>query len=132
MRRFAGSVFIVGAAFALAGAMPSFALQPVARQTSVAFPRRFLSMLTVPEAMQTPASPITPVVLPDGPGKDTAKRVCSACHAPDLWAKQRHTHDEWAAIVDRMISKGAEGTDDEFGQVLDYLTTNFGPVTPAK
>lgn len=38
----------------------------------------------------------------------------------------RHeTKDGWEQIVSDMANKGANGTDDEFNQVIDYLAANF-------
>jgi competence protein ComEA len=86
---------------------------------------------------QTPQSAPAPkskpgevVSLPDAPGKEIAARVCSKCHSPNVWAKQRHTPDEWGAIVERMVNRGAEATNDEFAEIMQYLSTNLAPADP--
>jgi len=68
--------------------------------------------------------------LPDGPGKATTVKVCGACHAPELVMSRRETADGWNALVDDMVERGAKGTDEEFGEVVDYLVANF-PKTAA-
>ena len=40
--------------------------------------------------------------------------------------------EQWSEIVDDMVSKGASGTSDDFELVVQYLATNFGPVTGEK
>jgi competence protein ComEA len=35
--------------------------------------------------------------------------------------------DGWTGIVNDMVSRGAQGTDDEFDRVVKYLTAHFGP-----
>jgi len=64
---------------------------------------------------------------PEGPGKDATLEVCSKCHAADVVRAHRQGRDEWVASIQKMIAAGAEGTEDQFNQVLEYLTKNFGP-----
>src|SRR5580704_17420260 len=63
--------------------------------------------------------------LPDGPGKDTLKRVCTGCHGPENVAGLAKTRSDWEALVGNMASTGAQGTDDEFNQIVDYLAAYF-------
>ena len=60
--------------------------------------------------------------LPDGPGKETMQRICSNCHGPEIVLGKRLTRDGWSQIVMNMIQRGAQGTDDEFADIVDYLT----------
>jgi len=68
--------------------------------------------------------------LPEGPGKATTVKVCGVCHAAEIVMSRRETVDGWNALVVDMIARGAKGTDDEFGEVVDYLAANF-PKTAA-
>jgi competence protein ComEA len=65
--------------------------------------------------------------LPDGPGKEVTQRVCSACHGVEIVMGRGLTRDGWTAVVSDMVDRGAQGTDDDFGQVVDYLAKNFPP-----
>ncbi len=65
--------------------------------------------------------------LPDGPGKDVVERVCSACHGPEIVMGKRLTKDGWTQVVEDMIQRGAQGSDDDFAQIVDYLAANFSP-----
>jgi mono/diheme cytochrome c family protein len=65
--------------------------------------------------------------LPDGKGKDVTKRVCSGCHAVTVFAKERHTPEKWAAVVDNMVSRGMEASDEELDTINTYLSTNLAP-----
>ena len=65
--------------------------------------------------------------LPDGPGKPVTQRICTACHEIDTVITQRHDRAGWQKIVDDMVSRGADGTDDELKAVTDYLAKYFGP-----
>ncbi len=60
--------------------------------------------------------------LPDGPGKETMQRVCSSCHGPEIVLGKKLTRDGWSQIVMNMVQRGAQGTDDEFADIVDYLT----------
>lgn len=64
--------------------------------------------------------------LPEGPGKDTLLKVCSTCHNADVVQGYHQGKDAWADTITQMIQRGAEGSEDQFNAVLDYLAKNFG------
>ena len=68
--------------------------------------------------------------LPDGPGKATTVRLCAICHAPEIVMNRRESAEGWNAVVVDMIARGAKGSDDEFGEIVDYLVAHF-PKTAA-
>ena len=70
--------------------------------------------------------------LPDKPGKDTFLRVCGACHSPEMVVGKGNTRDGWTQLTGEMISRGAQGSDDDFATVADYLTANFPPNSDVK
>ncbi len=74
------------------------------------------------------------LTLPEGKGKDVTQRICGGCHSTDVFVEQRHTRQEWSSIVDNMVTRGAEGTDEELDDVVGYLTKSFPPdnSTPTK
>jgi mono/diheme cytochrome c family protein len=53
--------------------------------------------------------------------------ICADCHGLDVITAQRGTKDEWASIVDSMVSRGANGTKEQLDTIIDYLAKNFGP-----
>jgi competence protein ComEA len=63
--------------------------------------------------------------LPDGPGKSAVERVCTKCHDLNQVTGRRRTAMDWGMTVDKMITQGAEATDAQFGEILDYLIKNF-------
>jgi competence protein ComEA len=89
---------------------------------------------------QTPASTATPGSVPEkfpeGPGKTTLFKVCGSCHGPDSVLGTLRTRQEWSDVIDQMAQSGAQASDQEFDQVLDYLVRNFSPIpinkAPAK
>lgn len=70
--------------------------------------------------------------LPEGPGKATMQKICSGCHAPEIVLGRRDTKEGWAQVVSSMVDRGANGTDDEFNTIIDYLATNFPKDSNAK
>jgi len=67
--------------------------------------------------------------LPAGRGKAEFTRVCGQCHGVEVVIRNTASPEGWAAIVDDMVSRGAQGTQDDFDLVSKYLSTNFGPKT---
>jgi mono/diheme cytochrome c family protein len=89
---------------------------------------------TAPPTQGKPApTPSTPApgqnTLSPGPGQETTSRICSGCHALTVITSSRKSADDWAGTVDQMRSRGADGTDEEFDQIVKYLAANFGPST---
>jgi competence ComEA-like helix-hairpin-helix protein len=65
--------------------------------------------------------------LPDGKGKAQFTRVCGQCHGVEIVIKKTNSGDGWADVVDDMVSRGAQGTADDFDLVVTYLAAHFGP-----
>jgi hypothetical protein len=118
--------------------------RPVEARThldSNAIPARFLSVIAVADSdhlgflqaatavQKQPAQPDAP--LPDGKGKELAQKYCATCHATSVWTKQHHTEAQWSSIMDNMISKGLNASDDDVDTITAYLAAHFGPVKSA-
>ena len=65
--------------------------------------------------------------LPDGPAKDLTRKRCGTCHSAQILAAQDQTRDQWSDTINKMMGMGAQLTEDEFNDILDYLSTNFPP-----
>jgi competence protein ComEA len=64
--------------------------------------------------------------LPAGPGKDVFMKMCANCHGLDQVTSQRYTRTHWRDVVNDMMTRGAEGSDDDADAVVKYLSRNFG------
>ena len=64
---------------------------------------------------------------PDGPGKDVTLQLCGNCHDANIIRAHRQSRDEWIASIQKMMAAGAQGTEEQFTAVLDYVAKNFGP-----
>jgi competence protein ComEA len=60
-------------------------------------------------------------------GRALLEQVCTKCHSLTATTAQHNSKDRWTEIVDSMVARGAEGTDEEFEKIVDYLTKNYGP-----
>lgn len=63
--------------------------------------------------------------LPNGPGKDTFQKACTACHGAELVTIMTDTKAGWTSTVEDMVSKGADMTDADKDKVITYLATAF-------
>lgn len=66
--------------------------------------------------------------LPDGAGKETVLKICLDCHAVDTITMENRTRDGWKKTMAKMVDRGAEGTDEQFEAVVNYLTKYFGRI----
>ncbi len=62
----------------------------------------------------------------DADTKKLVERTCTRCHTLVSTYRMRNTRERWEKIVDDMVSRGAEATDDEIEQIIDFLTANYG------
>jgi putative heme-binding domain-containing protein len=68
--------------------------------------------------------------LPEGKGKAEFQRICSSCHSVSMATSQRMDQAQWTGVVNDMVSKGAQGTQQDFDNIIAYLTVNYGKGTP--
>jgi competence protein ComEA len=66
--------------------------------------------------------------LPDGPGKETVLKICLDCHDVTTITAENRTREGWKKTIAKMADRGAEGTDEQFEAVINYLTKNFGRI----
>ncbi len=61
-------------------------------------------------------------------GREAFVKLCATCHRPEVASSGRRSRTQWEEVVEKMIAKGAKGSDEEFGAVIDYLVANHGRV----
>ena len=89
---------------------------------------RYLKNLCLPAILCGALAGSALAQLPEGPGKAATMQLCGNCHEATIVQQHRQSRDEWVATIQKMMAAGAEGTEDQFMAVLQYLTKNFGPV----
>jgi competence protein ComEA len=83
------------------------------------------TFLAAASARQSSA-PQTPANAGDPASASLFVRMCSDCHDSERIVSPRRTQTEWEDIINKMIEKGAVGTDKEFESVFAYLLLNYG------
>ena len=64
--------------------------------------------------------------------REVVQKVCGVCHTPESVLTNRRTRAQWQETIERMVTaQGAKGTPEEFATVLDYLTSQYSPDSPA-
>ena len=66
--------------------------------------------------------------LPAGAGKEATVKICGECHEIETVISARRTRIGWKNITEDMITRGAEGSEEDMAKVIEYLTANFGKV----
>ena len=62
--------------------------------------------------------------LPNAAGKDAVVKLCSGCHEPTIVMTANLSENGWPGEIQKMIGLGAQGTNEEFKEVLNYLVAN--------
>jgi competence ComEA-like helix-hairpin-helix protein len=62
------------------------------------------------------------------PSTAVFRRVCVLCHTPERIITGRRSGLEWGEIIDKMLTKGAKGSDEELQTVFLFLVSHFGKV----
>jgi len=60
-----------------------------------------------------------------GPGREEMQKICSGCHELERSVSLRQDRDGWKTTINKMISLGAQGSEEEFAATLDYLAENY-------
>ena len=55
-------------------------------------------------------------------------RVCGNCHDSGRITSARRSRVDWEDVINTMVTKGAEGTDQDFENVLKFLLHFYGKV----
>ncbi len=58
--------------------------------------------------------------------------MCKDCHGPESVLAHLKTRDEWNKTLDEMAANGAQGSDREWTDILDYLAKHFSPIAVNK
>ena len=59
-------------------------------------------------------------------------QVCTKCHAATLVMAKRQDRQGWEDTITKMAGLGAEGTDEQYTVILEYLVKNYSPLPATK
>jgi quinoprotein glucose dehydrogenase len=68
-----------------------------------------------------------PLVLPAGGAKELVEKTCgTSCHSVEVVTSQRMNRADWGAIVQNMVTRGAQASDAQVQAIVEYLAKNLG------
>jgi len=109
----------------LSNTLVAFALPDVARKPLPASKPLMSGASSRNVATDGDASAAT--VLPSSGAKALMEKTCgTVCHSSDVVASQRMTAQQWNAIVQNMIARGARASDVQAKAIVEYLTKTYG------
>jgi cytochrome c5 len=63
-----------------------------------------------------------PIALPAGGAKALVEATCgTGCHSLEVVTSQRMNEQEWNAVVESMVARGAQASDPEVKAIVEYL-----------
>jgi competence protein ComEA len=65
---------------------------------------------------------------PEGPGRTALFKACSDCHGVEAVVGSLRTRQEWSDVIDQMAQNGAQASDQEYDEILEYLVRHFSPI----
>lgn len=81
-----------------------------------------------PIPVHRPMTDAEEAALPPGPGRDEVAYMCVPCHGVLHAIATPKTPLGWQDTVEDMISRGADGTDEQADAVVKYLSAHFEAV----
>jgi cytochrome c5 len=66
--------------------------------------------------------------LPDGYGKSLLEANCTSCHTVQQIVEKHWDSQSWNDAIAEMREKGSPLAEEDVPDLVEYLTTNFGPV----
>jgi len=124
-------VFLSGIAACLVW-LPAGPVKASTKADSTSIPRRVLNERSFPSGhdlalLQSGGTP-QDAAPSEGKAKDLTEQKCNKCHASSKWDKKHYTQDQWGSVMDQMLEKGMQASDEEITAMTSYLAANYGPV----
>ena len=64
----------------------------------------------------------------EDPATELFTAMCSKCHEAARITALRRTKTEWEEVINKMIERGAQGSEEDFMTVFGYLRRHYGKV----
>ncbi len=78
---------------------------------------------------QTAPPVATSGTLAPGAGVEAVQHTCTVCHPPAMITSKRRTRQQWSDVVDQMINKGAQVSDEDYDVIVAYLARTYAPTS---
>ncbi|WP_416908538.1 MAG: hypothetical protein ACMVO5_02665 [Polymorphobacter sp.] len=86
-----------------------------------------VQLLLIAAATLAAAAAAQTLSLPEAPGKQQVEAHCTRCHGVEVITAQPRSPDEWMEVVSIMVGNGVKLTDQEYDEVVTYLSNNLAP-----
>ena len=63
--------------------------------------------------------------MPDGPGKEEARKLCAGCHELEKSFSVRQDRAGWQLTLEKMVSYGLKASEKDLDIVLEYVVKNY-------
>jgi competence protein ComEA len=63
--------------------------------------------------------------MPDGPGKEEARKLCAGCHELEKSFSARQDRAGWQLTLEKMVSYGMKASEKDISIVLEYVVKNY-------
>jgi hypothetical protein len=101
----------------VAFALPDIHLKPLPGTVS-----RAVAAAAATSRGQPQVGSFAPAALPAGEATKLAEKTCgTGCHSVEVVTSQRLSPQEWSALVENMVNRGAQATDTQAKAIADYL-----------
>jgi competence protein ComEA len=81
-----------------------------------------------PAAAPAPDQPAVAQPAADAKGAATFARVCGTCHDGSRILSNRRSKTQWTEVIEKMVERGAQVSDDDFDEVMGYLLRHYGRI----
>ena len=88
----------------------------------------FVSVLTAAAPVQQPAAQQPAASAETDPAHELFMATCNRCHDAARITALRRTKTEWEEVINKMIERGATGSEEEFMTVFGFLRRHYGKV----
>lgn len=112
-------------------ALVAFALPGMVRKPLPAAVIRAVSQAAAERRGIAAVGAYKPLALPPGETKALVERTCGqGCHSLEVVTSQRMSSNEWTAMVQTMIARGAPASEQEAAAIVNYLSSTLGRSQP--
>jgi glucose dehydrogenase len=119
-----GGAFLGGP---LSNSLVAFALPDVSRKPLPVSVSKAVAAAAAARRGAPKVGAFAPVALPAGGEKALVEKTCgSGCHSIEVVTSQRMNQADWNAIVQSMVSRGAQASDAEVKVIVEYLAKTLG------
>jgi len=84
-----------------------------------------LALTLITGLLSNNSSAVQSVQMPDGPGREELKKLCSQCHELEKSFSLRQDRVGWMRTMEKMTAFGMKSTKEEYNAVLEYLVKNY-------